>query len=93
MNWSLLLLLACPLTMVFCMGSLFRFGKKQQPDRAAAPVAHAMAAHDLKTLQMQVADLMVENHQLKADLQELRSSREPQPIAASATTRDEVRWA
>ena len=92
MNWSLLLLLACPLTMVFCMGGLFRFGKKQ-PDTAQAPVARAVAADGLKALQIQVADLMVENHQLKAELQELRSSRELQPAAASGATRDEVRWA
>lgn len=93
MNWSLLLLLACPLMMVFCMGSLFRPGKKQQPDHAAVPVANAATADDLKALQLQMADLMVENHQLQAEIEEMRSPRGPQLVTPSHAVRDELKRA
>ncbi|WP_258110538.1 hypothetical protein [Alicyclobacillus sp. SP_1] len=73
MNWSLLLLLLCPLTMVFCMGSLFRSPKKQAQVESSVNVV-PVSQDELKTLQLQVADLMIENHELKAQVQRQQAS-------------------
>ena len=75
MNWSLLLLLLCPLSMVFCMGSLFRSPKKQTQVESSVHVVPD-SQDELKALQIQMADLMVENHELKT--QALRQQATPE---------------
>ena len=65
MNWGILLYLLCPVTMIFCMGSMFRPKKRQ-----GAPTISDVSpdtANELKELQLQMADLMVENHRLKGE--------------------------
>ena len=75
MNWSLLLLLLCPLTMVFCMGSMFRSPKKQAQVESSVHVVPD-SQDELKALQIQMADLMVENHELKTQAQRQQATPE-----------------
>ena len=75
MNWSLLLLLLCPLSMVFCMGGLFRSPKKQAQVESSANV-FPDSQDELKALQIQMADLMVENHELKTQAQRQQATPE-----------------
>ena len=75
MNWSLLLLLLCPLTMVFCMGSMFRSPKKQAQVEPSANV-FPDSQDELQALQIQMADLMVENHELKTQAKRQQATPE-----------------
>ncbi|KUO97234.1 hypothetical protein [Ferroacidibacillus organovorans] len=63
MSWNLLLTLFCPVLMLFGMGKMFFSKKRQDPSPTAIPSQDT--PHDVHELQLQIADLMVENHQLK----------------------------
>lgn len=91
MNWSFLLLLACPLMMVFCMGSLFRFGKKK-PSHADSISVPAMG-DDLKAMQLHMADLMMENHRLKESLQQRQTLQEMQANSSPTSADEQIRLA
>lgn len=70
MNWELLLLLACPLMMVFCMKGMFSGSKNKEVKKEAQQLRQG----DLQTVQQQVAELMEQNNKLIEEVHSLKQS-------------------
>lgn len=69
MNWTLLLLLACPLMMLFCMKGMSGGSKKTDHDSGQPQVSQ----QDMQRLPIQMADLIEQNHKLTSEIESLRS--------------------
>lgn len=79
MNWALLLLLACPLMMLFCMKGMFSKDKNSAGSKAQATNSQAeqpqVSLQDVQSMQIQMADMMEKNHKL---MKEIKSMKEQQ---------------
>jgi len=74
MNWlQILPLLLCPLMMLFCMKGMFSGNKDKNKESNHQQVS----ATELQALQIQVADLIEQNHNLKKEVQLLTEKRHP----------------
>lgn len=74
MNWSILLYLACPLMMIFCVFGM-RGGSKDAKTPSEVPV---QSQKELQQLQIKMADLIEQNQLLSRQVQtfvEQRDSR------------------
>lgn len=72
MTWvQILLLLACPLMMVFCMKGMFSGNKNKKSDHQQD------SSTELQSLQIQMADLIELNHNLTKEVQSLKEERSP----------------
>jgi regulator of replication initiation timing len=82
MNWSLLLLLACPLMMLFCMKGMFGGDKKAEAKKAAAANAQAEQAQtslqEVQSMQIKMAEMMEQNHKLMQEMQEMKEQQKKQ---------------
>ncbi|MDF0727715.1 DUF2933 domain-containing protein [Cytobacillus sp. S13-E01] len=67
MSWELLLLIACPLMMVFCMKGMFS-GKKESKENLTQQ-------SDLQSLQLKMADLMEQNNKLSQEMENLKNPK------------------
>ena len=67
MSWELLLLLACPLMMVFCMKGMFSGNKESKGDQTQQS--------DLQSLQLKMADLMEQNNKLSQEMENLKNPK------------------
>jgi len=70
MNWSYLLLLACPLMMLFCMKGMFSGNKDKKGDAPQSGVS----SQELRDLQIKMADLMEQNQKLTREVQAMKGS-------------------
>lgn len=75
MDWSLLLLLACPLMMLLCMKGMFSGNKEKEKAKGQQNVQSETSGEDLQTLQIRMADLMEQNEELKKEVQSMKESR------------------
>lgn len=73
MSWQLLLYLACPLMMLFCMKGMF-MGHKDKKNKEAVNVSSS--AQDIQSLQIQMAELMEENKRLEREIQSVKNGSE-----------------
>ncbi|UYG98066.1 DUF2933 domain-containing protein [Cytobacillus firmus] len=65
MSWELLLLLACPLMMLFCMKGMFSGNKESKVNQTQQ--------YELQSLQIKMADLMEQNHKLTQEIENLKN--------------------
>ncbi|UOF90894.1 DUF2933 domain-containing protein [Fodinisporobacter ferrooxydans] len=72
MNWSLLLLLACPLMMLFCMKGMF--GGKKDGGSHGETKTSVVTQTDFNMMQIRMADLIEQNHNLMKEIQALKES-------------------
>ncbi|UOF92339.1 DUF2933 domain-containing protein [Fodinisporobacter ferrooxydans] len=72
MNWSLLLLLACPLMMLFCMKGMF--GGKKDGGSHGETETSVITQTKFNRMQIQMADLIEQNHNLMKEIQALKES-------------------
>ncbi|UOQ94007.1 DUF2933 domain-containing protein [Halobacillus shinanisalinarum] len=82
MSWELLILLACPLMMMFCMKGMFS-GNKDRGEKGketkSAEIQPKTSPQDVQSLQIKMAELMEENQKLMKeikDMKETQSSKE-----------------
>lgn len=74
MSWEFLLLLACPLMMLFCMKGMFS-GNKSKDSKENSNNQLQTSQHDeLQSVQLKMADLMEQNHQLMKEVKSLKES-------------------
>jgi predicted transcriptional regulator len=68
-----LLLLACPLMMLFCMKGMFSGNKKGKKSTATSNVpSTSQVSNELQTLQIKMAELMEQNHQLMKEMKSIK---------------------
>ncbi|MDC3418130.1 DUF2933 domain-containing protein [Aquibacillus salsiterrae] len=72
MSWTLLLLLACPLMMLFCMKGMFTGNKDK--DSKSSNVVKGPQQDELQSVQLKMAELMEQNHKLMEEVNALKSS-------------------
>lgn len=65
MDWSLLLLLACPLMMLFCMKGMFTGNKDAKENKAQSNVSN----EELQQMQIKMGEMMEQNHKLMKELE------------------------
>jgi translation elongation factor P/translation initiation factor 5A len=70
MDWSLLLLLACPLMMLFCMKGMFTGNK----DSKTSSTQSNASQHEIQQMQIQMADLMEQNQKLMKEMQSVKGT-------------------
>ncbi|WP_419879554.1 DUF2933 domain-containing protein [Brevibacillus centrosporus] len=69
MTWlQIIILLACPLMMLFCMKGMFS-GKKERHDKT---VHQQASPTELQQLQMKMGELMEQNHNLLKEIQSIK---------------------
>ncbi|UOR12062.1 DUF2933 domain-containing protein [Halobacillus amylolyticus] len=82
MSWELLILLACPLMMLFCMRGMFSGNKDKGgkgKETKSAGIQPEVSQQDVQSLQIQMAELIAENQKLMQDMndmKEIQSSKE-----------------
>jgi hypothetical protein len=69
MDWSLLLLLACPLMMLVCMKGMFT-GNKDSKAFAQSNTSQ----HEIQQMQIQMADLMEQNQKLMKEMESVKGT-------------------
>lgn len=70
MNWELLLLLVCPLMMLFCMKGMFGgHNHKKSNENVLTNTSHYK---DMQAMKVQMEELAKQNQQLSEELQALR---------------------
>lgn len=84
MSWSFLLLLACPIMMLFCMKGMFS-GKK---DSKANSNESNVSQQEMQNLQIQMGDMMEQNHKLMKELESRKQSSVVDSKDELATKRD-----
>ncbi|MCM3164113.1 MULTISPECIES: DUF2933 domain-containing protein [Bacillaceae] len=67
MGWETLLLLACPLMMLFCMKGMFSGNKEKETK------GNQTQQSDLQSLQIKMADLIEQNHKLTQEVENLKN--------------------
>ncbi|WP_170007190.1 DUF2933 domain-containing protein [Bacillus fonticola] len=70
MSWELLILLACPLMMLFCMKGMFSGNKESKEDLGSQP-----QQSDLQPLQNKMSELMEQNQKLTEEVNHLKNSK------------------
>lgn len=79
MNWEFLLLLACPLMMLFCMKGMFS-GKKDDV-KATGGIQMNTSTQEMQALQLKMTEMMEQNQMLMNEVKELRVQKEnPMPV-------------
>jgi len=66
-GWETLLLLACPLMMLFCMKGMFSGNKEKETK------GNQTQQSDLQSLQIKMADLIEQNHKLTQEVENLKN--------------------
>ncbi|WP_229683016.1 DUF2933 domain-containing protein [Virgibacillus oceani] len=75
MNWELLILLACPLMMLFCMKGMFGGNKnKDLKEDSNNNQLQSSQQDELQSVQLKMVDLMEQNHQLMEEVKALKAS-------------------
>lgn len=69
-GWETLLLLACPLMMLFCMKGMFSGSKDSKGN-------HTQQS-EIQSLQIKMADLMEQNHKLTQEIDDLKRNQDNQ---------------
>jgi hypothetical protein len=69
MDWSLLLLLACPLMMLFCMKGMFT-GNKDSKTTAQSNVSQ----QEIQQLQIKMAEMMEQNQKLMREMESKKAA-------------------
>ncbi|MFD2216548.1 DUF2933 domain-containing protein [Metabacillus endolithicus] len=67
MGWETLLLLACPLMMLFCMKGMFSGNKEKETK------GNPTQQSDFQSLQIKMADLIEQNHKLTQEVENLKT--------------------
>lgn len=75
MNWELLLLLACPLMMLFCMKGMFT-GEKDKAKKSGEKQSQ-VSQQDFQSLQIKIADLLEENQKLMKEIKDIKETQSP----------------
>jgi hypothetical protein len=70
MDWSFLLLLACPLMMLFCMKGMFTGNK----DSKASSAQSNASQQEIQQMQIKMAELMEQNQKLMREMDSQRST-------------------
>lgn len=70
MSWEFLLLLACPLMMLFCMKGMFTGNK----DKKGKEEVQLSEKDGLQEIQLQMAELIEQNHKLTEEVNTLKGS-------------------
>ncbi|MED4041059.1 DUF2933 domain-containing protein [Niallia taxi] len=77
MTWlQILLLLACPLMMLFCMKGMFSGNKEKNTQSDHQQVSST----ELQSVQIKVADLIEENQKLMKEIQSLKEEKKSRPV-------------
>jgi hypothetical protein len=74
MSWTLLLLLACPLIMLFCMKGMFGGTKNKDTEEPSSSQLQASSQEEKESVPLKMADVMEENHQLREEVKSLKGS-------------------
>jgi uncharacterized protein YlxW (UPF0749 family) len=74
MDWSLLLLLACPLMMLFCMKGMFS-GNKDKKSENNNITEQAQQPAEIQSIQIKMAELMEQNHELMNEIKEMKKTQ------------------
>ncbi len=75
MQWlNILAVLACPLMMIFCMKGMFT-GHKKTDGKVNTNSQAGVSTQELQSLQIKMADLIEQNHQLSKEVQSLKQSQ------------------
>ena len=69
-NWDFLLLLACPLMMLFCMKGMFT-GNKDKENKKEVQLPEK---EGLQSIQLQMAELLEQNRKLTEEVNALKGS-------------------
>ncbi|MDC3413283.1 DUF2933 domain-containing protein [Aquibacillus sp. 3ASR75-11] len=88
MSWTLLLLLACPLMMLFCMKGMS--GEHKKKDGKATEQTAAVQSQELDALKTNMTDLMEQNHKLSEELKALKAS-ESKPATVVPIKKDQTK--
>jgi uncharacterized protein (DUF3084 family) len=80
MNWELLILLACPLMMLFCMKGMM--GGNKEKDAKAKADQPQVSPSEMQSLQIKMAEMMEQNHKL---MKEMQSMKEAQPVKEASS--------
>jgi predicted transcriptional regulator len=76
MDWSLLLLLACPLMMLFCMKGMFTGNKdKKSATNAIQQGKQAEMPNEIQSIQLKMTELMEQNHELMNEIKEIKKTQ------------------
>jgi hypothetical protein len=67
---SILALLACPIMMLLCMRGMFGGSKNKKAD----PSPSGASQQDMQSLQIQMADLIEQNHLLTREIQSVKAA-------------------
>ncbi|MFZ3579089.1 DUF2933 domain-containing protein [Virgibacillus sp. DJP39] len=72
MSWEFLLLLACPLMMLFCMKGMFGGNKNKDSKENSNSQLQTSQQEELQSVQLKMADIMEQNHQLAKEVKSLK---------------------
>lgn len=77
MNWELLLLLACPLMMLFCMKGMFSGGKEKHTssNNVTQSSNQGSQSSEIQEIQIKMAELMEQNHELMSEMIEMKKAQ------------------
>jgi hypothetical protein len=73
MNWEYLLLLACPLMMIFCMKGMM--GGSKGKDAKGKMEQPQVSLNEMQALQMKMAEMMEQNQKMMKELQSMKESQ------------------
>lgn len=75
MTWQTVLTLLCPLMMLFCMRGMF--GGKKDHEQSSMPQTDKshVSSEEVQALQIKMAELMEQNHNLTKELQAIKESK------------------
>jgi uncharacterized protein (DUF3084 family) len=80
MDWALLLLLACPIMMLFCMKGMSG-GNKDKDAKGKKTKGKEMqpqvSQQEMQSLQIKMADMMEQNRELVKEVKALKESQSP----------------
>ncbi|MBK4072916.1 DUF2933 domain-containing protein [Staphylococcus aureus] len=74
MSWTLLLLLACPLMMLFCMKGMFGGNKNKDSKENSNSQLQTSQQEELQSVHLKMADLMEQNHKLMEEVRSIKAS-------------------
>jgi uncharacterized protein (DUF3084 family) len=86
MNWELLILLACPLMMLFCMKGMM--GGNKEKDAKAKADQPQVSPSEMQSLQIKMAEMMEQNHKLMQEMQSMKESqsmKDGQPVKEASS--------
>jgi hypothetical protein len=74
MSWTLLLLLACPVIMLFCMKGMIGGNKNKSAEEHNSNHFQGSSQGEGEAVPLRMADVIEENHQLREELKFLKAS-------------------